>query len=215
MTVTTIHYDPTESDFDVPAGTYAVRFEGVVDKKPFENSAYTKPGQPPEPRWGWRFLVLEGDQKGKTIEQETGRKATKKSKLAYLLNLLLAGDLKAGQNVEVEALIGRTYRLTWAVNPDSPKGNCHVSHLLPLAAPTANGSAPGPAPGPTPADSDTPPTQTFWVEVDGEVVKRDRAAVADLLESTQRSAATLMLCPVGSKTWALASDLGFADPVPF
>jgi hypothetical protein len=208
--VTTIHYDPT-SEFDVPAGTYTVRFEGLVDKEPFENSRYAKPGEAPEARWGWRFRILGSEQDGKLIEQDTGRKATRKAKLTQLLSWLMGGNLQPGTDVRVEDLVGRTYRLIWAANPNSEKGNNHVHHLEPVAG-TGTGTAPTEAPPPPP-----PATagDRFWVLVDGKVVQKDRAAIAATIQEEQLPPASLMLRPAGSSQWVPASTLGFAEPIPY
>jgi hypothetical protein len=70
MNTAEIYYDPDgDSQFDVPAGQYLVRFEGCFDKGPFKEGPNAG-----EPRWGCRFKVLEGPHAGKTIEQDINTK---------------------------------------------------------------------------------------------------------------------------------------------
>jgi hypothetical protein len=220
--MTTIHFDPA-SEFDVPAGTYSVRFEGLVDKEPFENSRYARPGEPPEPRWGWRFRVLGGEQDGKVIEEVTGRKATRKARLTQLLSWLMGGNLQPGTDVRVEDLVGRTYRLVWAPNPNSEKGNNHIAHLEPAAA-GGNGAAAADAPPPPPrAKRPATPAASegaeFWVDV-GEgrpPVKKSRSAVEEMIREGGLDADALQVQEVGKPAtgWMRASECGFEGPIPF
>jgi hypothetical protein len=218
--MTTIYYDPT-SEFDVPAGTYTVRFEGLVDKPPFENSRYAREGEEPEPRWGWQFRVLGGEHDGKLIEQDTGRKTTRRAKVTQLLSWLMGGNLQPKTTVRVSDLVGRTYTLILAPNPNSEKGNNHIAHLEPVAA-DGNGAATAQAPPPPPPPLKKPPASAsagggrFWVVIDGQTVEKTRDAIEEWLREDQLDPAEVQVCPVGKgTTWGAANEHGFVDPRAF
>jgi hypothetical protein len=229
-----IKYNPEDQRFDVPAGTYLVRFEGTRDKPPIKDSKY---GGSDEPRMGWRFKVLgpPGNQQvGKVIEQETGTYPSPKSKLVYLLNLMLGGSLQPGQEVDVEGLAGRTYQLVWAVNPASEKGNPHVAALVAAEVP-AEGRA-GADNGRqaatsvsimTPAQDIPPPLHQpmtpamvgdlFWVvrEPGEDPAKMHRTSLQEFIRDRRKDPKTVKVCPLGTTVWKTAAELGFADGVPF
>jgi hypothetical protein len=216
--MTTIHYDPT-SEFDIPDGTYIVQFSGMVDKEPFENSRYAKPGEPPEPRWGWRFRIRGGEQDGKTYEEVTGRKATKKARLTQMLTWLVGGNLQPGTDVRVEDFVGRTYRMVLGPNPNSEKGNSHIVHLEPVAA-DGNGAAAAQAPPPPPRAKRPAASEgaLFWVDVgEGQPpVQKSRRALEEYIREGGLDPDVVQVREVGKATgWVPASQFGIEGPIPF
>lgn len=162
-----ITYNPGESKFDVPPGTYLTRFIGCVDKEPFQDSRFAKPGRPPEPRLGWQFeVVTPGASLGKIIEQNTGTFPSSKSGLVRLLNMLLAnqGGLQPGQSVDPQSFVGHVYQIQWLPNPSSEKGNPYIAGLMEMGADASTTPPPRtvtapvvpgqPAPAPQPAGLD-------------------------------------------------------------
>jgi hypothetical protein len=56
----------------------------------------------------------------------------------------------------------------------------------------------------------------FVQGVDGNPPRQlDRKGIEGLLAERQQSPLHLVICPVGSSTWAPASTFGFIDPVAF
>lgn len=227
-----IDYNPQERTADdVPSGTYEVEFVGTIDKPPFTEGRFSKPGRPPEPRLGWHFKILSGHLAGKIIEQGTGTYPAPKSKLVYVLNLMLGGTLQPGQ-VNIAALKGRRYHLMWSRNPDSEKGLNHVAGLMPVSGsappPPQNGPAPPPpsgtAPPPPPPGAghapSPPPDPKCWF-----VLKGQASAVEMTVAEFRRQVDALIVRPEDamwmppdqSKPWApvVGSWIVGNDPPPF
>jgi hypothetical protein len=207
------HTFVNEPRFDaVPPGTYDVELVAVEDRKPFEGSKYGRG----DPRLGWRFKVLAGEHQGEVIEQNTGTiPSGPKSKLTQLLTMMLGRKLGRGERVDGDAFIGRRWKLTWAVNPESEKEYCHVVALAPLAV--GNGDAPAPSPRRpiTPAVSEG---AIFWaiVEEGQPPVQKSRSALEELIREDRLDPKKVLVQEVGKATgWMPASQCGFKEPDPF
>jgi hypothetical protein len=159
----TIHCDTSGADFDLPEGDYLARFESLKDLEPFANSIFLNDdGTPkaPEPRWGWRFRVLEGPQRGKVLEQVTGRKVghSDACKLNHVLHMLQGRPVADQQAFRVADFVGRTYRITWAANPKSKKNRCHIVAMREVQHTPDNGAAAPPPAAGNGAPPPNPPT---------------------------------------------------------
>ncbi len=234
-----IVYDSNQ--FDVPAGKYIGRLTEVVDKEPYQGESKYGPNSN-EPRLGWRWEVIGppgSPALGKVIEQGTGTHASKKSGLVRLLTFLLGRMPHEGERIDPASFIGKDYTITWAVNPRSDVGNCHVAYLEAVTpagagpsspphtpaptgmaappAPNAGQRVPVPTPPPPPA---SPPSvaPTFWVHMpDGRTVEMSRATVQMHLDTGDKPAEEVQLMDQSRMTdgWRKASDFGFKKTIPF
>jgi hypothetical protein len=235
MSVPDIYYDPDKAQgtFDVPAGTYTARFDGLVEKEPFKEG--TSAGLP---RVGWRFTVLDGPCAGKIIEQATSATGGPGSKLAYLLKLMMEGLPLKGR-VSWEGLVGRTYTLTWKQNPHkmAKPGSMHIDFLrlapangvTPQAVPAkgaeasappplkaqAQASPPPPPPPPPPPKAPAAPERFHVSWEAGQMTEAlDREEVQNQINQRHADPATLLVCREGHEKWEPAKGCGF-DPPPF
>lgn len=215
-TITPLPPDQRIGD-EVPAGVYEVEFVGTVDKEPFKDSRFAKPGKAPEPRLGWHFKILSGPQAGKVIEQGTGTYPSAKSKLIYLLSLMVPG-LQAGRAVNTDTLVGRRYWLTWGVNPSSDTGGLHVAALMPPpaagAAPPAPpyaGRQPAPPPPPPPsaprAQADPAEAWVFWDSAHNTERSLTRGELAEMVKGDARALDEYVRRP-DKADWVRVSTLG-------
>jgi hypothetical protein len=204
------------TQYDAPAGEYLVEFVGVEERKPFEGPS--KYGNSNEPRLAWKFKVLEGPLAGQYLEQNTGRSFAQASALTALLTMMLGRRVAPGERVQTESLLGRRYRLSWAINPKSEKGRCHVAGLTPLPGGAVAGATTPPPPPPNrPTTVAEASSTVYWVVVEeGQTpVQRDRAGVEALIREKNLDPDYFLLMPLGKAHWVPASSLGFDSPNPF
>ncbi len=95
-----------------------------MDADQFIQSAYESNG----PRLRFLFLTS-GREAGKTISQLTGTAATPKSNLARILTGLSGGEVSEQREVDLDEYVGKHFRVSWQLNPNSPSGNCYMALL--------------------------------------------------------------------------------------
>jgi hypothetical protein len=210
------HVFVNEPKFDaVPPGEYDVELVALEDRKPFEGSKYGKG----EPRLAWRYKILSGPHQGEVIEQNTGadpKFGGPKSKQTQTVTMMLGRKLAKNEKIDGDAFVGGRWRATWAVNPESEKGYCHIVAMRPLEV--GNGEAPPPPPPKylaTPAASEG---AEFWVLVEeGQPpVKKSRSALEEYIREGGVDPGAVLVQEVGKATgWVPASQCGFQGPIPF
>jgi hypothetical protein len=227
---------------DVPAGVYDVELVGVENAKPFDGpSRYGRANS--GPRLLWRFRITTGPLVGQDLVQFTGTEILPKTGLLRLLTMLLGRQLVKGEQVDPATMIRFRYRASWAINPDSDAGRCHIASLTPSTActtPSNTTAAPSNA-GAMPSSATTPPSSSsaatssssapprpltpvptegalFEVELrPGEAaVTMSRSQLEAVIKATSLDPATLIVTPAGKAPLrGPASTHGFVDPVPF
>jgi hypothetical protein len=198
-------YNPGESDYDVPAGTYRTRFDGCRD---VDTSKFASKFGRDDPRIEWRFKVLAGPFAGKFITWMTGTNpASPKSNAYKMLRWLLGHMPSPGEGLDPAEYVGRTYEVEWEVNPESEKGYLHIARLKEIAgveaqaapaAPAANGAAAGGGP-------------RYWIN-DGEGAPqlRDAAWVQEMVVGGRGD--FMMRDEARSRPWGPPASFGFAVP---
>jgi hypothetical protein len=222
--------------FGPPVGEYEVELVGTEERPPFENATASKWARkgPPQPRMAWLFKIIGPagcPQIGETIEQNTGVRIGPKTKLMHLLTLLLGTKPNGG--IDPIKFVGRRYRLSWAVNPDSDNGNCHVAHLVPLPSgvppaarpaapppPPASSAPPPPPPPPAvrPAAPPAPPPaeESYWADLGSGTVLATWSEIHRYMAEQRKDPATFQVMRGDqSGGWQPAGALGFNPDIPF
>jgi hypothetical protein len=204
-------YNPGESDYDVPAGTYRTRFEGCRD---VDTSKFTSKFGRDDPRIEWRFRVMGGPFQSKLITWMTGTNpASPKSNAYKMLRWLLGHMPSPGEGLDPAEYVGRYYEVEWEVNPESEKGYLHIARLKEIAPtealpppgvaaapPAANGAAVGGNGGPR-----------YWInDGEGKPELRDAAWVQEALIAGR--ADFLMRDEGKAGPWGPPASFGFAVP---
>jgi hypothetical protein len=207
-------YQPSESRYDVPEGTYRARFAGTKERK------FDTPGKFGDngPRLEWSFEVLDGPQKGKQLSWTTGADpSSPKSNCFKLLKWLLGRAPAPGEDIDTEAYRGMAYEIDWEVNPNSESGNFHIARMKQAPAPAAPAAPAPPQHGPPPRRPAAPPATRFWVQVseDGEAQEMDEKELHDYVQTSQRAPDTVPVCRVGEEEWQTAAHYGVRDQIPF
>jgi hypothetical protein len=207
--MTKLIYNPGESDYDVPAGTYRTRFDGCRD---VDTSKFTSKFGRDDPRIEWRFRVLEGPFQGKVITWMTGTNpASPKSNAYKMLRWLLGHMPQPGEGLDPAEYVGRCYEVEWEVNPESEKGYLHIARLKELAA----GAAPAPAPpAAKPAAANGAAAAggpRYWInDGEGRPELRDAAWVQ---EAVMAGRADFLMRDEGKAgPWGPPASFGFAVP---
>jgi hypothetical protein len=231
--VAKFNYQPSDSKYDVPQGTYLVKFVALRDRHFDQPSKFGGDG----PRHEWEFEVLEGPQRGKVVAKTTGTDPTSpKSGCFKMLKGLLGRPPDPGEHIDTDAYVGRLYEVEWEPNPDSPQKNLSIMGLRPHrgAAPqpppagqpapaVSNGTtAPPPRQGPPPRKAQAaapPPARRFYVyttqDDSGDPVTMDEKELQDYVHTSQRAPGTVTVCAVGEDEWKTALDYGVKDQIPF
>jgi hypothetical protein len=212
-------YTPNDTRYDVPPGTYVVKFLRAKDRPPFDGVSRFSKQPSTDPRLEWEFEVLEGPQKGQIIGWTTGSAPRgPKSNCWKMVRWLLGRAPNPAEEVDTDQYVGRLFRVVWEVNPESEAGNCHIAHMEPAQAAAGAHAAPnGPrrqGPPPRPAAPAAPAPSRFYVADRGEQLWT-REEVQALLEQTQKHPRDLEVVPEGGSEWKAAAEFGFTDPLPF
>jgi hypothetical protein len=236
VTVPKFTYQPSESRYDLPEGTYRAAFDGTKERKFDQPGKYGNDG----PRLEWSFVVLDGPERGKTISWTTGADpSSPKSNCFKLLKWLLSRAPNPGEDIDTEAYRGKVYEIDWEVNPNSESGNFHIARMklaavagsstpAPAVTPArvempANGTAApssrqGPPPRKAPAAA-APPARRFYVyttqDDSGDPVTMDEKELHDYVHTSQRAPGTVTVCAVGEDEWKTALDYGIQDTIPW
>jgi hypothetical protein len=232
FTVPRFTYQPGESKFDLPEGTYRGKFLGCKERTFDQPGKYGDNG----PRLEWSFEVIDGPEKGKVLSYTTGASpSSPKSNCFKMVKWLLSRAPAAGEDIDTEAYRGKVYEIDWEVNPNSEAGNCHVARMklaavagspgptpAPASAapttPPANGAAPSTRQGPPPRKA-APPARRFYVyttqDDSGDPVTMDEKELQDYVHTSQRAPGTVTVCLMGEDEWKTALDYGVKDQIPF
>jgi hypothetical protein len=217
-------YQPGESKFDLPEGTYRGKFLGAKETKFDKPSKFGNDG----PRLEWSFEVQDGPQRGKVLSFLTGADpSSPKSNCFKVVRWLLGRTPTAGEDIDTDAYRGLVYEIDWEVNPLSEAGNCHVARMkavqggpapangAPASAPPPR-QAPPPRPGRPPASAAPPPAR-YWVQMaeDGEAQEMDLAELTRWVTEGQKTPRDVQVCPVGGEAWTTAEAVGVKDECPF
>jgi hypothetical protein len=235
FTVAKFNYQPPDSKYDVPQGTYVAKFIALRERHFDQPSKFGGDG----PRHEWQFEVVEGPQRGKVVAKTTGTDPTSpKSGCFKMLKGLLGRPPDPGEDIDTDAYVGRLYEVEWEPNPDSPQKNLSITTLRPYrgavqqpapasapgAGPTppGNGAAPPPRQGPPPRKAPAaaaPPARRFYVyttqDDSGDPVTMDEKELHDYVHTSQRAPGTVTVCAVGEDEWKTALDYGIQDTIPW
>ncbi len=208
--------------FGVPAGSYVARFEGTEEVKPFSGPSKFG-GQDQGPRMAWRFRVLEpATHRGKLFTQFSSEYSpSPRSNFMKVLSGLLGRLPAEDEEVNTDALVGRSYRVEVGVNPISDVGNLHIAYMAPAGTPPP-AAAKTPAPPVPTADEDAPPPPPpppplaawYWLLLpDGSSVKKQVAEVIALFNNgTLETGAPCLQLPSKQGGWRSAEALGLGLP---
>ncbi len=151
MAVSTFTYSDSKSPeeiFGVPCGSYVAAFKGTVDKEDLDLSKFGRKGV--QQRIAWVFSVVEpAYMRGKEFEQGSGASPGAKTTFTKILCGIMGRVPVKGEQINLQAFVGKQYRVDVAVNADSDKGNFHIAHMVPLdnfAAPPVGYAPPPVAP---------------------------------------------------------------------
>lgn len=206
----------TESQFEMPNGKYLARFLGVSmrDLKPGEKPKIGQDGNPMPPAMTWNFEIIEGEQAGKRSDRLTGRVPTAKNGCGKMLAAISDKILEEGEEVDIDAFIGRVYRITVMDNRISDSAPPTLVHDH---RPASSGSA-------TPSASDP---NARWDYSDGAAVavNQTTADVQAFFDQSKVEPTRIRVKPAGApKEQAKTADQwGFRaasteqqnDPIPF
>jgi hypothetical protein len=195
-------YGKSPFAISVPAGWYTAKFIGVVEREPIKDDKF---GRGSVERMAWKFEITDGPRRGETIEQESGRVPSPKSTCARIVAGLSGGKIAVGDEVDPDYYVGKLYKLKVSVNPNSDKGNLHVSDIEPLDG------LPSSAP-PAAAAATTTNGDCYWIDSgNAGVTKGTSEDVRHLIFSGGYKAADLQIRRVGENDWKPASEFGFED----
>src|SRR5215469_14959683 len=91
----------------VPAGSYVAKFLGVEPTEPNQYGAGNR----------WKFEVVSGPHAGARISRITGTKPTLKNQCGKLL-ISLSGKSSLGEEIDLDAYVGRTYLVVVVQRPE-------------------------------------------------------------------------------------------------
>jgi hypothetical protein len=199
-----------EATASVPVGVYTGEFLGV---RPFEgDSRLGKDGRPMGPSCVWEFSIAAGPHKGAVVSRITGTTPTSRNSAGRMLDAIVGRTTQAGEQIDLEAHIGRRYTVTLEVSPNNPQSTRVAQVLPPQVAHGVSPVANGPAPPPPPA-----PETRYYVQVSPGLppeTMRDTELQAWLARD-KRDPAVVQVCRVGEKSWVTAASCGFKDEAPF
>lgn len=205
----------TKSKFDVPEGQYVATFAGLemLDPKPGEAPRLGRDGKPMAPGMAWRFHISEGPESGKQADRVTGRNPGPKNVCGRFLAAVTGQILKDGMEVDLDAYIGKRYRIN-VVAKEQSEGTCVSDQgIIPLdGAPAAAQSANGNGPPPRKKAA----AESFYVVVnpDADAVKMTRDEAQAWIKSSDRVAHEVEICKDGETEYTTADKLGFTG-APF
>lgn len=195
----------SKNAFEIPDGKYLAKFLGTTMR---EQTGQTDPkGRPLPPPMTWDFEVVEGDHLGKKLDRMTGRDPTPKSACGKFLAAVSDRVLKDGDEIDLNAYVGKLYRVTVQENriSDNP-APVRVYEDQPAAN---GGNGPPRPPGKPPA----PPAKTepkFWVAIEEgkDPVLMTHTEACQAVFTKGKDPATVMVCRDGADTWETAQDAG-------
>jgi hypothetical protein len=208
-------YQPAESKYDAPEGTYRVKFVGSRERRFGKPSKFGGDG----PRLEWEFEVVVGPCRGKTLSKTTGTDpSSPKSGCFKMLKGLLGRAPEPAEDVDTDQFVGREYEIDWEKNPESPDGNMHIARLKPVGAAPAS----PPRPALPPVRVETPPgppprpakVEKWYVDGCGEQLF-DRDELQKWLDDNHRDPALVEVNRAGDLDWKFATNFGFTDETPF
>jgi hypothetical protein len=201
-------YQPGESKFDLPEGTYRGKFLGCKERTFDQPGKYGDNG----PRLEWSFkmvkwLLSRAPAAGEDIDTEAYRGKV------YEIDWEVNPNSEAG-NCHVA-------RMKLAAVAGSPGPTPAPASAAPTTPP-ANGAAPPPRQGPPPRKAPAPaapPARRFYVytsqDDSGDPVTMDEKELQDYVHTSQRAPGTVTVCAVGEDEWKTALDYGVKDQIPF
>jgi hypothetical protein len=91
----------------VPAGSYTATFAGIEPQPENKEKGYAAGLR-------WKFTIDAGPQKGQTASRITSTSPTPKNAAGKMLTGLLGRELKEGESVDPDTLIGKRYMIVVA-----------------------------------------------------------------------------------------------------
>src|SRR5262245_14774153 len=109
----------------VPVGSYLAQYIGYEPVAPNTDRGFNAGLR-------WKFKVLSGAQKGQVASRVTGTTASLKNSCGRMLGGLLGRALQAGEAIDPDQFIGKTYLIVVAAGP---QGGTRIDAVTPNIQP--------------------------------------------------------------------------------